>query len=160
MSESITITLPWPPSDNSLKVYPVRGRFASPTLSKAARDYYSEVSTFLVINRVPRLSGPLHMHIEFYPPDKRLNDGPNRWKALQDSLKRRYLGRAIKGKKRRYDPKQMGWVFAADDSQVVEWSGKLFAPVKNGKAIVTLTKLVVNQADLFVDPYPESEVIR
>ncbi len=163
MSETpdmLTIELPWGPSDNALKTtIIIKGR-ARTLLSKEAREYYDRISTLLVVKKIPKMSGRLRVDVVLHPPDKRHIDPANRLKAIMDSLKRRHLGRAIKGRPRVYDPKQRGWLFADDDSQAVEGSWKMCGIIPNGKAVVTLTKLPTeSQPDLFVDQYPESEAI-
>jgi hypothetical protein len=143
----LVIELPWPPSDNRLtrhRCLPVKkgsGRdwMAVAYPSEEAKEYQAKVDAILFDLALPRLSGPLRVEIDYYPPNRRMIDGPNRHKALQDSLKRREVGRRKKGFPPAWDPKQKAWLFATDDSQVVEWSGRLCHVVPGGKAVVTLT---------------------
>ena len=155
MPESITIEMPWPPSDNRLKTLTTFGKRPSSILSKEGREYYARVSSMLVLRRIPRMAGRLRVDVVLHPPDRRHIDASNRLKAIMDSLKRRHLGRAKKGVARRYDPKQTGWLFADDDSQAVQGSWELRGIIPNGKAIVTLTKLPGEiQPELFFEEYP------
>lgn len=157
MSEQncIRVELPWPPSDNAIhRYFLIPGRKAPSTcLSAEAREYFADVDRILVKLTLPKLSGPLRMDYELYPPTRRSIDGPNRHKALQDSLKRREKGRRRKGCAPKWDPKQKAWLFASDDSQVIEWGGKLCGIVPGGKAIVTFTALPMGtqQTQLFTE---------
>lgn len=153
MPDSLTIELPWPPSDNALKTLFVIKKRATSILSQEARDYYAAVSRLLVKRNIPKLSGRLRVDVVLFPPDRRRIDASNRLKALMDSLKRRHLGRPKAGRPRVYDPKQMGWLFASDDSQAVQGSWELRHIIPGGKCIVTLTKLPTQlQEDLFNAP--------
>jgi len=152
----VIITLPWPPSDNRLTQHATVGRGASAHSiaypSAAAKDYQREVHALLLAKRLPRIAGRLRVDVELYPPDRRSIDPANRLKALLDSIKRRELGRRKKGSPPRWDPKQLAWLFATDDSQAVEGSWKLRHVVDGGKAVVTLTPLPdAVQAELFGD---------
>jgi hypothetical protein len=161
MPDTLTIELPWPPSKNALRATIVIKGQARTLLSKDAREYYARISTLLVVKRIPVMTGRLRVDVAFHPPDRREIDPANYLEAILDSLKRRHLGRAIKGKPRTYDPKQRGWLFAKDDSQAVQGSWELRGIMPGGKAIVTLTKLPGEvQEELFVDQYPESEALR
>ena len=158
--DTLTIELPWPVSDNALKTTVVIKGQGRTLLGAKARDYYASISSMLMAKRVPRMSGRLRVDVVLHPPDRRVIDPANRLKAIMDSLKRRHLGRAVKGKARTYDPKQMAWVFAEDDSQAVQGSWELRGIIPDGKVIVTLTKLPGEvQEELFPDQYPESEAI-
>lgn len=159
----LIIELPWPPSDNRLTrhaeipagkgLVPCHacGHRRSRVVafpSDEAKEYQHAVEMVLLEKNLSRLTGPLCMDVDLYPPDRRKIDGANRLKALQDAIKRREIGRRKKGEKPRWDPKQIAWLFATDDSQVVEGSWKLCNTFPGGKVVVRFTH-VAGQGELF-----------
>ncbi len=78
----ITITLPWPPSVNHYwRMW--RGRIL---LSRKGRAYREQVVAILRAAHVTPLSGPLAVHVDLYPPDRRTRDIDNAFKGIGDSL--------------------------------------------------------------------------
>lgn len=77
----VVLTLPWPPSVN--RYY----RHVGPRvlISREGRQYRRRVETQLR-GRVPTLRGPLALHVDCYPPDRRRRDLDNLCKSLQDTL--------------------------------------------------------------------------
>lgn len=81
MTDSIRVTLPWPPSVNRYW-RSFRGRNI---LSKEARAY--KVAARAVIERNGwKVTGPVRVAFTLYPPDKRLRDGDNVGKPMFDAL--------------------------------------------------------------------------
>jgi crossover junction endodeoxyribonuclease RusA len=128
----LVIELPWPPTTNTfLRHFILPGRTnVSTCISAKGREFYAAVGLLLLEKRLPKLAGPLAMVIELYPPDRRKIDVDNRNKPTLDALKRRPK-----------DKKQLpgAWLFADDDSQVIDLRAILKHVVPGGKAVVTLT---------------------
>lgn len=77
-----TITLPWPPSVNHYwRTW--RGRML---ISRRGRAYREHVGAILRAAGVAPLAGSLAVHVELYPPDRRIRDVDNTFKAIGDSL--------------------------------------------------------------------------
>jgi crossover junction endodeoxyribonuclease RusA len=128
----LVIELPWPPTTNTfLRHFILPGRKnVSTCISAKGRKFYAAVGLLLLEKRLPKLAGRLVMVIELYPPDRRKIDVDNRNKPTLDALKRRPK-----------DKKQLpgSWLFADDDSQVIDLRAILKHVVPGGKAVVTLT---------------------
>lgn len=77
----MTLTLPIPPSMNRYWRSIDRGRVI---ISKEGREYRERV--IALCRGCKRLTGPLWVRIEFYPPDKRRRDLDNLLKPLLDAL--------------------------------------------------------------------------
>ncbi len=111
-----TITLPWPPSVNHCwRTW--RGRML---LSRQGRAYRDAVVGILRAARIKPLAGPLAVHVELYPPDRRRRDADNALKAISDSL-------------------QHGGAFY-DDSQIVWMLVEKAEIVPGGKVIVRIAE--------------------
>jgi len=79
----LVLNLPLPPSVNSYRTI-FRGRMG---ISKAGREFKSQVSDYVVEYRVPKLGkARLEMKVVIYPRDRRKQDIDNRIKALWDAL--------------------------------------------------------------------------
>jgi crossover junction endodeoxyribonuclease RusA len=79
----LVLNLPLPPSVNSYRTI-FRNRMG---ISKAGREFKSQVSDYVVEYKVPKLGkARLEMKIVLYPRDKRKQDIDNRIKALWDAL--------------------------------------------------------------------------
>ena len=126
----MTLTLPWPPSVNHYwRTW--RGRML---ISRHGRAYRKQVGALLQAAGVTPQSGPLAIHIELYPPDRRKRDADNLLKAVNDSL-------------------QHGEAFH-DDSQIVWLLVEKAEVVPGGKAVVRITAR--NGKPL---PFPTSECV-
>ncbi len=77
------LTLPWPPGNNHL--FPVfRGRKIK---SKKGREYSEKAGELILKNKWNfKLNGKLKISIEAYPPDRRVRDLDNLFKAPLDVL--------------------------------------------------------------------------
>lgn len=86
----IEITLPYPPSVNSMWRTPTKGPLAGRTmLSEKGRKYRSEAAAAMLLARIPRASfgdARLSVGIVASPPDRRRRDLDNVLKALLDAL--------------------------------------------------------------------------
>lgn len=124
MIRAITVTLPWPPSVNSLfptlRSGPMAGRRV---LSKRGRSYNKAVADVVMAEQVPRfaLTGKLSCRIEAFPPDRRRRDLDN-FKAVLDCLQKSGVIR--------------------EDSDVDELTVVRKEVFKGGKIIVTLAEAV------------------
>jgi len=79
--------LPWPPSVNRYWRHISRGALAGRVLiSKHGREYRRTIVTEIAHLRLPPLTGRLAVHVDAYPPDKRIRDLDNIVKALFDVL--------------------------------------------------------------------------
>src|SRR5262245_55530807 len=78
----LELTLPFPPSVNH---YWRRVGFRT-LISREGRIYRDRVCRQLARDGVRPLDGPLAVHIEMYPPDRRRRDCDNVFKALLDAL--------------------------------------------------------------------------
>lgn len=74
VAEACTVTLPWPPKDLS-----PNARVHWRTRSKVAKAYRHACWALVKEARLtaPETSGPLHLWIDFYPPDRRHRDDDN-----------------------------------------------------------------------------------
>lgn len=126
----ITITLPWPPSVNHYwRTW--RGRML---ISRQGRAYREQVGAILKAAGMTPQAGPLAVHVELYPPDRRKRDVDNTFKAIGDSL-------------------QHGGAFQ-DDSQIVWLLLEKAEGVAGGKVIVRIAEK--NGKPL---PFPTSECV-
>lgn len=110
------MTLPYPPSLNHY----YRRLGARILISREGRRYRERVCAILADMGIQPISGPLDMHIEIYPPDRRRRDIDNTQKSLLDSLEH---GGAYK-----------------DDSQIVKLLIEKREVVPGGKTIVIIRK--------------------
>jgi crossover junction endodeoxyribonuclease RusA len=76
------LDLPYPPSVNHYFNY-YQGR---PVLSKDARTYRHKVRRIAIEQGIKPMMGPLSVHIDIYPPDKRRRDIDNCFKSVLDAL--------------------------------------------------------------------------
>lgn len=76
------LTLPYPPSVNHYFSY-YQGR---PVLSKDARSYRHQVRRIAIAKCIKPMMGPLNVHIDIFPPDKRRRDIDNCFKSVLDAL--------------------------------------------------------------------------
>ena len=168
----MTLELPWPPSDNRLIRHVFMPAKGSPWCqrckravyghvvaypSEEAKEYRKQVEMYLLAKKLPRLKGTQAVTVDLYPPDHRVIDPANRLKALLDSLKRREIGRRRKGEAPRYDPKQLAWLFATDDSQAVDVHVRLCHVVAGGKAVVTFAPLPQETQPQLFEAEPEED---
>lgn len=124
----MTLALPWPPSVNHYwRTW--RGRTL---ISRQGRAYREQVGTLLRSAGVTPQSGPLAVHVELYPPDRRKRDVDNALKAVNDSL-------------------QHGGAFH-DDSQIVWLLVEKAEIVPGGKVLVRIAERNGKQL-----PFPMSE---
>ena len=133
-AKPLVLTLPWGPSTNTfLRHFVLKGhKHASTCISEDGRDYFREVGHLLLAKKAAKIAGPIAMTIELWPPDRRSIDVDNRAKPILDALKRRPKDK---------DQLPGAWIFADDDSQVVDLRIVLRAVIPAGKAVVTLTPL-------------------
>jgi len=84
-----TITLPWPPTVNTIKAaIVVKGRTRM-ILSKKGRQYFDTVAGIIMETKPRRFgSARLKIIIFCYPPDRRRRDLGNLDKVLMDSLQK------------------------------------------------------------------------
>ena len=106
--------LPWPPSINHY------WRRVGPRtlISREGRAFREKVCSILAASGVRPLSGPVHLVVELYPPDRRRRDVDNTLKALCDSLEKAGAYR--------------------DDSQIKDLEVHMREPVQGGRAIVRI----------------------
>ncbi len=86
MSQSLSITLPWPPTVNTYYRHVVIGRSPRTLISEAGRHYREAVNTLVASMAPKRLEGDLTVHVEAWFPDRRRRDLDNLLKSLLDSL--------------------------------------------------------------------------
>lgn len=80
-------------------------------------EYERKVKLCALAGGVRKLKGPVRLACVFFVPDRRRRDGDNMWKAVADALNE---------------------VAYDDDSQVVEWSGRLEVDADRPRAVITL----------------------
>lgn len=86
---TVTVTLPWPPSVNTMWRTPRSGKLAGRTLLSAeGRAYRQAVAEQVMVQHAPRhtLKGKLAISVAAMPPDRRARDLDNLLKALLDSI--------------------------------------------------------------------------
>lgn len=119
-ADSIGLHLSWPPSTNRYW----RHVGHKTVLSKAGREYKQSVAAEAARQAgypVPRLTGPVSIRIDLYPPDKRRRDIDNHaGKALLDAITEAGL--------------------LDDDSQIVDLHAVMHSPVKGGRCDVVLLR--------------------
>ncbi len=89
MSETTTITLPWPPSVNTMWRTPRSGPLAGRTLlSEEGRLYRKAVADQVMLQGIRRFGADarLALHIEAWVPDRRRRDMDNYLKGPLDAL--------------------------------------------------------------------------
>lgn len=98
----IILRLPYPPSVNHYwrKGKTIAGRPVTYT-SKEGQAFRGQVAWIVAGQRVTAIDGPVHVHMDAYPPDRRERDGDNLWKATLDAL---VWAHALKGDSNRYIP--------------------------------------------------------
>jgi Holliday junction resolvase RusA-like endonuclease len=113
----IELELPFPPSVNHYY------RRVGPRMliSREGRRYQERVCASLAGLGICRLSGPLQVEIEIYPPDRRRHDSDNTLKALLDSL-------------------QHGGLYG-DDNQIVKLGIERCGCVSGGRTIVRVQEI-------------------
>ena len=122
----ITLTLPYPPSANSLRAIftPKHGRARMITTEKG-REYYSRVQGVVLAAGMPSLGAvPVHVDIQVHRPDHRKRDLDNVRKAINDSLVK---ARVID-----------------DDEQILTDSGSKDHPIDKATARVEITITPIN----------------
>lgn len=77
------LSLPFPISTNRL--YRAVGRRS--ILSEEYRAWKAEAAQALMLQRAPRIEGPVRIKVSLKAPSKRAMDGDNRLKSLFDALK-------------------------------------------------------------------------
>ncbi|TWI48056.1 crossover junction endodeoxyribonuclease RusA [Pseudomonas duriflava] len=77
-----TLTLPWPPSNNTY----YRRVGAKTLISEKGRQYAKTVSQLCLISKVAKREGRLQVVITACPPDRRKRDLDNLLKGLLDAL--------------------------------------------------------------------------
>jgi crossover junction endodeoxyribonuclease RusA len=110
----IELELPYPPSINHLY------RHVGPRtlISREGRRFRERVCAHLAGLGVRRLTGPLRIEIEVYPPDRRRHDIDNVQKALLDAL-------------------QHGGLYE-DDSQIKKLNIEMRGCVRGGRTLVRI----------------------
>lgn len=124
--DSLTLSLPFPPSVNTYWRAPNNGPLKGRHLVSAQGRAYqtaAQASVISQLRRIPRaLTGPLSVNVALYPPDRRRRDLDNYNKALFDALTRVGI-----------------W---EDDSQIrrlfLEWG----PVVPTGKVVITISNLI------------------
>ena len=83
---TITLTLPWPPSVNHM--YGTNRKTGRRFLKPAARQFRDAV--WLIAKKscpgMAPIKSTCRLHIDLYPPDRRIRDTDNYFKAPQDAL--------------------------------------------------------------------------
>lgn len=113
----IELELPFPPSVNHY----YRRVGPRTLISREGRRFREKVCALLAASGIRPLTGPLHVEIEIYPPDRRRRDVDNFQKGLLDALER-------------------GGAFR-DDSQIVELNIKKRGCVRPGRAVVRIREV-------------------
>jgi crossover junction endodeoxyribonuclease RusA len=125
---AVTLTIPYPPSTN--RYY--RNVAGRTLISREGRVYRDTVVAILRAARIKPRTGPLAVHVELYPPDRRKRDVDNALKAINDSL-------------------QHGGAFH-DDSQIVWLLLERAEVVAGGRVIVRIAERAGEPL-----PFPTSE---
>lgn len=82
-----TLILPWPPSVNHYWLARGKIRFLSPAAKKFRYDVAALCHMFSLVNNTKYpLLGRLSVHINVFPPDRRIRDIDNLLKSALDSL--------------------------------------------------------------------------
>lgn len=77
--------LPWPPSANLIWRSVLVGKSPRVLLSARGRAYRREVAAALALAGAARWAGPVGVHLDAYPPDRRRRDIDNLMKAILDA---------------------------------------------------------------------------
>jgi crossover junction endodeoxyribonuclease RusA len=112
----IEVELPFPPSVNHY----YRRVGPRTLISREGRRFREKVTSVLAALGLRRMTGPLEVHVEVYPPDRRRRDIDNVQKALLDALEH---GGAYR-----------------DDSQIVKLAIEKRDPVPGGRTIVRIRR--------------------
>lgn len=83
---SVSMTLPYPPSNNTYYRHIVVGKSPRTLLSKEGRLYREAVAAFVLERQAGQVEGRIALFADVHPPDKRRRDLDNVLKALLDSL--------------------------------------------------------------------------
>ena len=112
----IQLELPFPPSLNHYY------RHVGPRtlISREGRTFRKKVCAILAAAGIKPITGPLHIEIKIYPPDRRRRDVDNLQKALLDAL-------------------EHGCAYL-NDNQIVRLEIEKHEPVPGGRAIVRIWK--------------------
>ena len=110
----IEVVIPHPPSVNHYWRM-VRGRIL---ISREGRAFRKRVCSVLAAAGVRSLSGPVMIHVEIHPPDRRRRDLDNILKGTLDAL-------------------EHGGAYE-DDSQIVRLVAEKREPVPGGRAVVRI----------------------
>jgi len=88
MTEPIQLTLPWPPSVNSMYRAIPRGKHCQNILSRKGREYKESALIAIACHNLPpgELDGDLQVTLDLYPPDARRRDVDNYSKVVLDVL--------------------------------------------------------------------------
>ena len=109
--------LPFPPSIN--QYYRRTGKRT--LISRNGRAFREKVCSIIANSGIEKLDGPLEVHLELYPPDKRKRDVDNYQKSLLDAMEK-------------------GGVYK-NDSQIIRLETTKCEPVAGGGVIVRIWKL-------------------
>jgi len=112
----IEFELPYPPSIN----HHYRRVGPRTLISREGRAFRGEVASALAHLGLKPMDGPLEVHIDVFPPDKRRRDLDNVQKALLDAM-------------------EHGGVYR-DDSQVKKLVAEMHDPVPGGKVVVAVRR--------------------
>jgi len=82
IQQALSITLPYPPSVNSIWRQIVIGNRPRTILSRRGRDYYASLPKF----DDQAVDGDVHVTVDVYPPDRRRRDLDNVLKVVLDSI--------------------------------------------------------------------------
>ena len=113
------LSLPFPPSVNTYWRH-IQG--TRPKISKRGRQYKKDVAALVLVQRANKLlGGPLFVRISAFPPDTRIRDLDNIFKALFDAM-----GAA--------------GVYV-DDNQIKKIHAEMHSKVKGGKVVIDILPL-------------------
>jgi len=116
-SGGLELELPFPPSVNHY------WRRVGPRtlISREGRAFREKVCSILAASGVRPLTGPVHLIVELYPPDRRRRDVDNALKSLLDALEK---GGAYR-----------------NDSQIVTLTVEKQEPAQGGRAVVRIEEV-------------------
>ncbi len=81
-AHTLTLTLPWPPSNNTY----FRNVGGKVLISARGRQYRKQVANVVFIQRARHMAGRFAVLMDAYPPDRRARDLDNLPKAVLDSI--------------------------------------------------------------------------